>query len=101
MLDKHPIKKILPISFRMGDETLQPEELPEKNFMWTQSARPTLYGQLLAWQITIDHSIDPADRLKPVEVIKPSTNFIGKVIIDNKTQALKKSRKKHTDLTTM
>ncbi len=30
--DEHPTKKILPISLRRGDETL--EELPENNFMW-------------------------------------------------------------------
>ena len=97
--DKHPTKKILPISLRTGDGTLQPEELPESNLMWTQNARPTLYGQWLAWQITVDHSIDPADGVEPVEIIKPSTNFVGKVIIDNKTQALKEGRKNHAGLT--
>ena len=73
--DEHPTKKILPISLKVGDGTLQPEELPQNNLMWTQNTRPTLYGQWLAWQITVDHSIDPADGVEPVEVIKPGTSF--------------------------
>ncbi len=66
--DKHPAKKILPISLRTGDGTFQPEELPENNLMWTQNARPTLYGQWLAWQMTVDHSIDPAVELSQLKL---------------------------------
>lgn len=53
----HPAKEILPISLREGDRGFQPGELPENTLMWTRNARPTLYGQWLAWQITIDHFI--------------------------------------------
>ena len=67
--------------------------------MWTQNARPTLYGQWLAWQMTVDHSIDPADGVERVEIIKPSTSFVGKIIIDNKAQALAEARKDHLGLT--
>ena len=66
----------------------QPEELPDNTLMWTQNARPTLYGQWLAWQITIEHSIDPADGVEPVEVIKSGTCFEGKVIVKGKKEAL-------------
>ncbi len=51
--DQHPAKDILPISLRKGDGGFQPGELPENNLMWTENARPALYGQWLAWQITI------------------------------------------------
>ena len=61
--------------------------------MWTQNARPTSYGQWLAWQMTVDHSIDPADGVEPVEIIKPGTNFPEEIIIDGKTQALREARK--------
>lgn len=53
--DQHLAKNILPISLRKGDGDFQPGELPENNMMWTENARPTLYGQWLAWQITIEH----------------------------------------------
>lgn len=49
--------------------------------------------------MTIDHSIDPADGVEPVEMIKSSTNFVGKIIIYNKAQALVEARKDHLGLT--
>ncbi len=61
--------------------------------MWTQNARPTLYGQWRAWQITIEHSIDPANGVEPVEVIKTGTCFEGKIIVENKKQALHEATK--------
>ena len=91
--DEHPTKKILPISLRVGDGTFQPEELPENNLICTQNARPTLYGQWLAWQITIDHSIGPVDGVEQVEVIKPSTKFQGEIIIECKKTSIKRSHK--------
>ena len=53
--DQHPAKEILPMSLRIGDGGFQPGELPDSTLMWTQGTRPTLYGQWLAWQITIEH----------------------------------------------
>lgn len=49
------------MSLRKGDRGFQPEGLPENTLLWTQNSRPTLYGQWLAWQITDDQSIDPAE----------------------------------------
>ena len=66
--------------------------------MWSQNARPTLYGQWLAWQITIEHSIDPADGVEPVEVIKSGTCFEGKVIVEGKKQALHEATKYRASL---
>ncbi len=43
--------------------------------MWTENARPTLYGQWLAWQVTIEHSVEPADGVEPVEFVKTGTCF--------------------------
>lgn len=67
----HPAKEILPItiSIRDGDRWFQPGELPENTLMWTQNSRSTLYGQWLAWKITIDHSIDPVEGVERVEKI--------------------------------
>lgn len=59
----------------------------------TQSARPTSYRQWLAWEITIEHSIDLANRVEPVEFIKTGTCFKGKIIIENKRQALDEATK--------
>lgn len=95
--DKHPTKNILPVSLRIGDGNL--DELPEDNLMWTQNTRPSSYGQWLAWQLTIDHSIDPADGAEPVKIIKPDTKFVGEIIIDSKIQALREARKSRTGLT--
>ncbi len=63
--DLHPTKEILPISLRERDRGFQPGEVPENTLMRTENARPTLYGQWLAWQITTDHSIDPAEGVEP------------------------------------
>lgn len=91
--DLHPAKEILPISLRVGDEGFQPGELSDDSLIWTRNARPTLYGQWLAWQITIEHSVDPANGVEPVEVIKTGTCFEGKIIVENKKQALHEATK--------
>ncbi len=43
--------------------------------------------------MTIDHSIDPANGVEPVKVIKPGTNFQVEIIIDSKKQALREATK--------
>ena len=89
--DQHPAKEILPASLRVGDASSQPGELPDDTLMWTENTRPTLYGQWLAWQLTTDHSIDPAHGVEPVPFI--SCDDLINVIIRNKEQALKEARK--------
>ena len=93
----HPAKEILPISLRKGDGGFQPGELPGNTLLWTQSSRPKLYGQWLAWQITIDHSIDPAEGVEPVE--KVSSNGVkADVIIKFKKEAFEAAKKDRTGL---
>ena len=60
--------------------------------MWTENARPALYGQWLAWQISIEHSIDPADGVEPVERMEPD-RFKGKIFIQAKKDALEEAKK--------
>ena len=39
------------------------------------------------------------DEFEPVEIIKPGTNFVREIIIDNKAQALREARVDYTGLT--
>lgn len=61
--------------------------------MWTQNSRPTLYGQWLAWQLTIDHSIGLA------KAEKKKSNYLLMVNITNKCtkEALEEARKVRPD----
>lgn len=61
--------------------------------IWTQNVRPTLYGQWLAWQVTVEHSIDPAEGVEPVETMEPGNVFTGDIIIECKKQALQEAKK--------
>ena len=96
--DNDPAKDILPVSLRKGDGGFQPGELPKNTLMWTENARPTLYGHWLAWQITIGHSIDPADGVEPVETMEPGIRFKGEIIIEPKKEALEEAKKNCTGL---
>lgn len=49
--------------------------------------------------MTVNQAIDPADGVESVEIIKPSTRFVGKIIIDNEARTLAEARKNHPDLT--
>lgn len=60
--------------------------------MWTENVRPTLYGQWLAWQIIIDHSIDPADGVEPVDIMEPY-RFQGKILVQAKKDAINEAKK--------
>ncbi len=65
--------------------------------MWTENARPTLYGHWLAWQISIEHSIDPADGVEPVDTMEVN-RFTGKIVIQPKKEALEEAKKYRTGL---
>ncbi len=90
--DQHLTKNILPVSLRNGDGDFQPGELPVNDLMWTENTRPTLYGQWLAWQITIEHSIDAADGVGPVVTMEPD-KFKGRIIIQAKKHAIGEAEK--------
>ena len=66
--------------------------------MWTQDTRPTIYGHWLAWQITVQHSIDPADGAEPVEKINPEFQFQGKIVVKCRKQALEEAARYRTGL---
>lgn len=57
--------------------------------MSTKNARPTFYGHWSAWQISIEHSLDPADGVDPVEDMEVD-GFTGKIFIQPKKRQLKK-----------
>lgn len=61
--------------------------------MWVESAKPKLFGHLLAQQVASNHSIDPADGVEPVQNFGPSTIFSGNIIIEAKKKALEEARK--------
>ena len=90
--EMHPAKEILSISLRKGDQDFQPGELPENSLVWTENSRPALYGQWLAWQITLDHAIDPADGVEPAPKVI-SDKFKADIIIRCKKKALEEARK--------
>lgn len=57
-----------------------------------ENARPSLYRQSLALHITIEHSVDPADGVKPVESMEPD-RFKGNIFIQAKKDAIKEAKK--------
>lgn len=57
--------------------------------MWTENTRSILFGQWLAWKVTIEHSIGPADGVKPVKTLEPD-RFKGQIIIHTKKTRLEK-----------
>ena len=78
---------------REGDGSSQPGEQPENTLMWVENARPTLLGHLLARQLALDHSIDPADGVEPVENSGTTAPFPGDVIIEGKEKAIGQAKK--------
>lgn len=53
----------------------EPGELLEDSLMWPENVRPTIYGHWPAWQITIEHSIDPADGEELLQTMEPGMKF--------------------------
>lgn len=96
--DQHPTKEILPVSLRVRDASFQPGEISNDTLRWTENTRHTLYGQWLVWQLTTEHSIDPATGVEPVPVIGPDLHLRTKVIIGHKEQAIKEAKKYRSGL---
>lgn len=86
-------KNILSGRLKIGDERFQHKELLDDIFMWIENAWSTLYGLLLAWQITIDYFVNLANKLESVEVIRTGTCFEKKIVIRNKELILLKAIK--------
>ena len=91
--DGHPTKGILPVSMREGDGSSQPGEQPKNTLMWVENARPTLLGQLLAWRLAFDQSMDPADGVEPMEESGLPASFAGDIIIEGKEKAIVEAKR--------
>lgn len=59
----------------MGDASFQPEKLLDNMFTLTTNTKPTLYKQWFVWQLTIEDSIDLANKVKHVLVISFEFQF--------------------------
>lgn len=93
LLDQHFAKKIPPNSLRNGDRDAQPGEQPTNTLLWTKNTQPALYGQWLAWQITLDHAIDPVEGVEPVELVEYVAKFERQVVVEASKDALEKAKR--------
>ena len=93
LLDQHFAKTILLFSLRNGDRGSQPGEQPTNTLLWTKNARPALYGQWLAWQITLDHAISPAEGVELGELVEYIAKFERQVVIEAPKDALEKAKR--------
>lgn len=85
-------KSNLTLQYRKGEESSQPGEQPEYTLLCVENARPKFFGHLLAQQVAINHSIDLADGVEPVDSSGLATHFSGNVIIAGKEKALEEAR---------
>lgn len=88
----HPAKEILLISLKKGDQDFQPGELSKNSPLWTQNLRSTLYSKWLAQQMTFNHTIDPANGVKPTPKVI-SNKFQAEIIIKCKKKTLEEVKK--------
>ena len=89
----HPSKEKLPISLREKDKGLQPGERPENTLLWIENIQPALYGQWLAWQITIEYAINSVKGVEPVTGLESYNLLQPKVIVKSKKKAIKDTSK--------
>lgn len=85
--DSIPTKDILPITLRVGDGNVQPEDQPEQDAIWVSNPHITTYSQRPARQVSVRFSIDPAKGTKPIRAILRSL-FLGKLIIENRNRVI-------------
>lgn len=57
-----------------------------------ESARPALLGHLLARQLALDNSIDPANAIEPVENLGSAAPFPGEIVIERKEKAIEQAK---------
>jgi hypothetical protein len=70
---EHPVKNILPITFREGDRHAQPGEQPLNDREWAEGrGNPSCLGQHLARQIASILQVDPSGGVEEIEVGEPS-----------------------------
>ena len=61
-----PTKQILPITLQVGDGNARLEYLLEDDLIWASNQRITIYGQLLARQVSVEFSTDSTKGIKPI-----------------------------------
>lgn len=71
----------------------QPGDQPEDTLYVSENAKPKLFGQLLAQQISSNHSTDPADGVEPVESLQLAASLSRNVIIGENKKSLKAGKK--------
>lgn len=60
--------------------------------------RPILYGQWLAWQLTVDHSNGFAKGVEPIEKIASNCILNIEVVIKNRNEVLEEVKNNRTGL---
>ena len=65
--------------------------------MQTQNLQSTLYGQWLAWQITLDDAIDPANGVKPIQKTI-SNKFNADILVRYKKKVVEEAKKTQAGL---
>ena len=95
--DGHPIKEILSITLRKGDEAAQPGEQSIDDNEWAEGRGQNTLGHYLARQLAVQGAIDPAEGIEPIVKIRSET-FPGEVIISPTEQALEEAREPRSGL---
>jgi hypothetical protein len=86
---EHPVKSILPVTFREGDRHAQPGEQPLNDREWAEGrGNPSCLGRHLARQIASILQVDPSGGFEEIEVEEPSGEFPGWIAILPTEEAL-------------
>lgn len=96
--DSIPTKDILPITLRIGDGNVQPEDLPEYDLIWSTAQHIKTYGQHLAQQVSVRFSIDLTEGVEPI-LAMPVQVFPGKIFIEEKSKAIEIAQGDQADFT--
>ena len=96
--EDHPVKNILPISFRKGDGDTQPGDQPEDTLLWAEEGKANTYGQWLARQIFLTKCVDPTYGVEPVERIWRLNQIPGQVVIRPAKRAIQDANNSQTGL---
>ena len=96
--EDHPVKNILPISFRKGDGDTQPRDQPENILLWAKNGKANTYGHWLARQIFLTRCVDPTYNVEPVERAWCLNEIPGQVIIKPAKRAIQDANSSQTGL---
>ncbi len=77
---------------------MQPEDLPEYDFVWTTNQRIRTCRQHLARQVSVGMSIDHAEGVEPIIADMPMQYFPGKIFMEEKRRAIEEAKNIQADL---